>query len=1255
MQTYVSWKDPMESSYRIFLLIGNAAMGKSVLSSQVITDLCQNNLRCSYFFFKHDDSLRPSISACLRSLAYQMGFLDEDILKRLLDSEQHDLSWDEMDEGILWRKLFWGKIFRQTNLSLHYWVIDALDECCKPLAFLTLLRKLPPNLRIFITSRQIVEIEKFWPTLDPLPYLHIIKEEDTLQDLESFIDEKMVLSDEIDWMKLKLKKQILQKASGSFLWVALIIQELEQAYSDGIIKEILNEVPPDMNKLYERILSRMPRGQRLAKLAKAILTWTVLTLRPLTVAETQHFVNLDLHDTIFSLDKSFTAICGQLIRVDKSNKIKVMHQTTKTFLLQQKSYPEYAVEVINGHTRLAEICLEFLTGSGFRDARSQRTKNSPMKVDARCIIANYACIYFSDHLRRGSSEGSIGWSLLCKFFDDAVLSWIEHLASMGKIRHIARSAYNIRSYLSHRIEHLSLLTDQRATVEAWIIDLIRISVKFRQSISTLPSSIFTLIPAMCPSGSMIRKCFGDRFRGIVVSGHTVENWDDCLVHIDYSEHQPTAIVYGNQMLAVALSNGNITLYYWDSIQVKFRMAHEERVSFLTASECGRWLASVGLRKVRVWDVGTGSLVRTFATKDPALTVLFSHDGSVLTVATRDNRIIAWNLMDGSEQYQWEWIDSLRRDSDWIAPRQPPNRALFSPDYSALVVSYRGFHTYLFNIETESFIGCYVREEISPANCRRVSYGVDALAFNPNPEINVLVVSYGDGEIVVYDLWSTKIRFRIEDVFAHYLACSSDGRYLVATKSQGVMQIFTFEGIDGENLSLVYRIESYEGDIQDVTVSKDGFRIANILENRCSIWEPPLLNSGSPEEGSQSDINQSIKADFSTSAKLKQTLNSEITAVCLHPDGHMLFCGRRDGTVACVDTESTMSHNELYSHGANVTVISISYSQRFSLLVSADESSQINVYKVKVLGSQCEIVEMRNSVCLRQETRQSLESLLMREDCERFLTQRRTFAQVWTTQATPVGRALQFGNSADEPREKSLTIINHPFRTSYFLLIKHEKICVYSWLDGLEVQNVETETKDPSSVIISPNVEPQLIEKSVNLNLSNNQKRAEDCCIVSLFRVEDPASQSKRKFSVLKAWRVSQTSATEFSPLILSSIILGELASNIVQIIAVTGEVVLFLDIGFWVCSFDLAKIAEDRSCTFIRHFFLLPEWRFSNGQFLIEYVPAKREFIIAKQSEILVVKRGLDYSQSWVPIDPFIADDITRRDTTDSIGFETLD
>ena len=88
--------------------------------------------------------------------------------------------------------------------------------------------------------------------------------------------------------RTKLKDRILIKASGSFLWVSLIVvRELEQAYSEEGAEEILNEVPADMNKLYARMLESVPKNGRPTRLAKSVLMWTPLSLRALTLDEMQ--------------------------------------------------------------------------------------------------------------------------------------------------------------------------------------------------------------------------------------------------------------------------------------------------------------------------------------------------------------------------------------------------------------------------------------------------------------------------------------------------------------------------------------------------------------------------------------------------------------------------------------------------------------------------------------------------------------------------------------------------------------------------------------------------------------------------------------------------------------------------------------------------------------------------------------------------------------------------------------------------------
>jgi len=107
------------------------------------------------------------------------------------------------------------------------------------------------------------------------------------------------------------------------------------------------------------------------------------------------------------------------------------------------------------------------------------------------------------------------------------------------------------------------------------------------------------------------------------------------------------------------------------------------------------------------------------------------------------------------------------------------------------------------------------------------------------------------------LWSTELRYRIRDVYAHSLACSPDGRTLVTGSSRGTIQIFEFAGSEGENLSLIYRINAYEDGIRGIAFSSDSLRFADIRGSQCRIWEPAVLVYNDLDEGSQSELSQAI--------------------------------------------------------------------------------------------------------------------------------------------------------------------------------------------------------------------------------------------------------------------------------------------------------------------------------------------------------------------------------------------------------------
>ncbi|PGH18076.1 hypothetical protein AJ79_00703 [Helicocarpus griseus UAMH5409] len=700
-KVYRNWQTGHHESRPILFLTGNAGSGKSVLSAYVIHELQKREKGCSYFFFKHGGATRSTVATCLQALAYQMARSDHRILRRFLQVQEDMSSASQLDEKTIWRKLFIGCIFKETDSTPVFWVIDGLDECERFSVFLTLIAQVPSHLKILITSRNVRDIEKGLAKLGHLAEQHQIDEKDTLGDLGIFVDSKMdSFPTGDDEGRQKLKNKILQKACGSFLWVALVVKELDQVYSEEGAEEVLNEVPSDMNKVYARMLGSSANNPRTAALASSIFMWTLLALRPLRADELQFAIKLDINQTVHNLHTSIPAICGQLAHVNQRDEVEIIHQTAKAYLLRLEEYPNIAVNRPQFHDRIALMCLNVLSGPIIKELQSSFAKGSPGSITGSGLV-DYACEYFSHHLLKCSSENSATWDLLFEFLENNALLWIERLARRKDLRPISRTAKNLQAYLRCRIKYLPPFCSQIANLESWINDLTRLGVKFGANLSISPSSIHTLIPAMCPTESVISQVYGTRIRGLVIRGLNYRTWDDCLARIDYNTQQIVAVAQGDRYSAVAASDGTIFVYYQDSMQPKSTILHGERLKTLTFSAEDRYLASSGRKSVNIWDPAEGNLIRAINTEHVVSKLMFMDNSCALVAATQNNDIINWDFQTGTETERWQWIDSIRTVPDHHMPSQrQPQVVVFSPDYATLAVAYRGFPIFLFDMATK---------------------------------------------------------------------------------------------------------------------------------------------------------------------------------------------------------------------------------------------------------------------------------------------------------------------------------------------------------------------------------------------------------------------------------------------------------------------------------------------------------------------------------------------------------------------------
>ena len=107
---------------------------------------------------------------------------------------------------------------------------------------------------------------------------------------------------------------------------------------------------------------------------------------------------------------------GQLVWIDKQNRVKIVHQTAKDFLLDPEVKSEFTVNKEEGNRRLAKACLPYLIGDEMKQARGRRSSHSQIQAK-RSPFANYASLSFYEHVRLADSEDDEILGLLPSEFD----------------------------------------------------------------------------------------------------------------------------------------------------------------------------------------------------------------------------------------------------------------------------------------------------------------------------------------------------------------------------------------------------------------------------------------------------------------------------------------------------------------------------------------------------------------------------------------------------------------------------------------------------------------------------------------------------------------------------------------------------------------------------------------------------------------------------------------------------------------------
>ncbi|KAH9906756.1 hypothetical protein F4778DRAFT_594863 [Xylariomycetidae sp. FL2044] len=1179
----------------VFWVHANPGTGKTFLAAHVVNELLQFQLECAYYYFHVGDKVAHSLGDFLRSMAYQMAISNASIRRKLFISSQESIAFDKDDAGTIWSKLFKKGIFQARIRTPQYWVIDALDECSKYQELITMIKSIQVvfPLRIFITSRKIADMHRLCRSLEPMASITNIEIEadDSINDIECYIQARaqhqtadMMINQE------SLTDHLLRKSNACFLWVRLVLDELEQVYSKEGIVQVLQSIPEGMIPYYERTLRSMAEKKLEKHIAKAVLLWVVASTRKLALPELSHALKLHINAVLPSARAAVEGLCGQLVSVDGADIVDVVHSTAREFLLSDLA-GEFTISKPLAHERIALVCLQLLSSPEMQPPRNRRLLTQRQKMHNPSALLDYAITQFSEHVYTASSENDELLLALDHFFKTNVLTWIEKIAQRGDLHPLIRVSKNLKSYLERRAKYRSPLSEEVKNVASWSTDLSRTATRFGRALLQNPTSIYFLIPPLCPSSSSIHLQFAKRPDGLAVLGHRETSWDDCISSVGFGEESLAASVScGENLIAVGMDSGEINLYDCRSCQKTGSIVQKQSIDLVHFTD--KYIAVSTTRSVILMDCDGNIL---WQTRNRFRCILLTSTAHALVAVAQHGHLLKWDITSGGliedQDFPYRNPDSGYGDAPTL---KAPHVASLSPDTDLLAMGYRAGTVCVWDTASAEFI-CWARDERNRL--------VSVLLFNPNPNLDILLVIFRDHDLALYETWSGGlINHRPVPDSAGILSASSstEGRTLATMNTEGVLQIWDFE-----SLQLLYRVVTPSSSFRILNFSSDGANVVDVDDYSMRIWAPAALVRKNNEE------DQSVSDDATYMPPIEggyeEQRSSRITALCVHPVLPMAFAGKFNGQVTGLNARTGAESEILYVHPHTATITQLSSSKN-NVIASSDANGVVQVW---AFGTGQLPNSKNKTLVLQQRSKGLIKQLCLSTDGDYLLVSTVQSDDVYSLRDGSVIGSLTF-----EPRDR---------KAWRWLLIppsREQKQEVFALLQDHSLVKYSTQ-KFPSKVDdVVLKLQYDLGDDNAEMNIESIAMYP-DAQMLAVGVSHMSAYATSSTMFLFDLGKALPTTNSSDGILATMSDTLPRYSRQFVGVSTRTKSFV-FLHQNCWVCSVDKASIASGR---YTQHFFVPNEF-FSAQSTIAPVVMADDSIAFCLHGDILVVKNGLSFRDS---------------------------
>lgn len=1208
--------------------------GKSVQSSFLIRHLKESGCHCAYFFFRYMDSTKRSLKMLLLSIASQLADELPAYRQNLINLYKNGLRLDKVDAKVIWQKLFVSALSIDGYSRPIYWVIDALDESDSPSAVVDILSSisaLRAPVKVFVTSRDLPAIKNAFSRITSFP-TDDLSLDDNVEDIRLCAEmeiQNMLGSQAIN---INLVDQVVERAEGNFLWVSLATRQLGHCHSSEEVQDVLGSLPSGMDALYQRMEATISRLNRTVdrNLSRVILNWAMFARRPLTRSELLSVLQPEFPEPL-DFGHMISETCGHFVVLNTNGKVTMIHQTAREYLAKAQNLP-FSFESGVGHETLFSKAISLFLDTSIR---------SKLRRNTLPEFYQYAATSWPYHLSSVSSASDPTMDILVRFFKGTqALSWIQALAMLGQLKVMVYASRHISTFLGkrkkldasrmpllHRLSDVSLL-------ESWATDLLRVSGKFGIHLLQDPTVIHRIIPAFCPSNSMVFK-YGKRSNlQVSVTGITDSEWDDRLARVSVgSSHKASMVLCYGKYLAVSTLAGSVFIWNTLTYQLLATLEHQQHLFKISFSNSGELLAAYGITTTTIWNTSSWQRLYTLSniTTFRSLCIAFSENDSMIMIATNTRKLLRSRLEAHPVASAWEpFQPNVMEENVSISGAflNSPTAIAFNPDMTELAVAYRGFPLTIWSLDDEQPIS-RCKRRVGPSNGPQKTWtGVNKICWHPTS--GDLLGIYTDGVVFKWhhvEEIHEELKATGTDATPSEIVCSPEGTVFATSDVNGTIRLYNFQ-----YFSMVYQLSS-EDIVTALCFAPDGRKFYDLRGSFCDAWEPNALTRLSDTE------ERAIDMETEASSTILSLSNSEafadaqvaITALAVGSHDALVYIGNEEGAVEVIDID-----------GKKLQVISASGEQMCIDHLACSQHGTYLAYtsldgKLAVLTNEKPAVGMKLPETYRAIKEAELESvlgplneLLFSLDSSHLLVAGQSSAQIWKTAERPVQRTVLADSSVGLAKW-----LNHPCTSGEVLAISPTPIYAYNWSTQEMVHQWSLILPKDDAVITSdhsdsrPSLSRNSTSQSAFTTLGQTSLAIEDIITSQnrkslIITISMPDLEKKRhsKTYILDT-ELLRSGSEEFCQIIeLRSLPSAVNRSLLKPLAMLDSDRLIFLDTSFWVCTWRVGNLEGPVEAKVVRHYFLPTDW-VTSGSLSLCRMLSDGSLVVARGREVAVVKSAV--------------------------------